>query len=204
MSLNITFLGHSGFLLRTESHAVAIDPFLTGNPVATAKPEDIECDYIAITHGHNDHVGDMVSIARANNATVVAAFEICNMATDEGVTHVEPGNPGGRINTPFGYVAFTQAFHSSSYNGTYMGMLAAVDRRIGQFLGDAEQLVVLRVAVAAAGGAGLDLAAVGGHGDVGDRRVLRLARSVAQDGGVACCGGPGSRCRRSRSACRSG
>jgi L-ascorbate metabolism protein UlaG (beta-lactamase superfamily) len=73
MSLNITFLGHSGFLLRTESHAVAIDPFLTGNPVATAKPEDIECDYIAITHGHNDHVGDMVSIARANNATAVQA-----------------------------------------------------------------------------------------------------------------------------------
>jgi L-ascorbate metabolism protein UlaG (beta-lactamase superfamily) len=131
MSLNITFLGHSGFLLRTESHAVAIDPFLTGNPVATAKPEDIECDYIAITHGHNDHVGDMVSIARANNATVVAAFEICNMATDEGVTHVEPGNPGGRINTPFGYVAFTQAFHSSSYNGTYMGMPCGVIVNMG-------------------------------------------------------------------------
>ena len=121
MGITLTFFGHAGFLLEDGNHAVAIDPFLTGNPVATMVPEDIKCQAIVLTHGHADHFGDTVTIAKANNATVYGAFEICEYLSEQGLT-CEPGNPGGKINGPFGWVAFTQAFHSSSYNGQYMGM----------------------------------------------------------------------------------
>ena len=126
MGLEITFLGHSGFRLSDGTHALVIDPFLSGNPLAAMSAGQIECDYIALSHGHADHLGDTVEIARRTNATVIAVFEICNFLGERGVTRVEPGNHGGRIQTDFGWVAFTQAYHSSSYEGRYMGMPAGL------------------------------------------------------------------------------
>lgn len=120
MSLQIEFLGHAGFLLTGSEGCVAIDPFLEGNPVATRKRADIKCNSIALTHGHADHMGDAMALAKANGATVIAAWEICEYLASEGVA-TDPGNPGGKITTPFGWVAFTQAFHSSSFQGRYMG-----------------------------------------------------------------------------------
>jgi len=63
-----------------------------------------------------------VAIAKRTNATVIGAFEMCNYLGEQGITNTEPGNPGGRIVTPFGWVAFTHAFHSSSFEGRYLGM----------------------------------------------------------------------------------
>lgn len=131
MSVTITFLGHAGFLLESGQHRVAIDPFLTGNPVATMKAEDVRCDFIALTHGHADHIGDTVAIAKANGAAVAAAFEICDYLATKGVEKCEPGNPGGKIATDFGWIAFTQAFHSSSFEGRYMGQPCGVIVNIG-------------------------------------------------------------------------
>jgi L-ascorbate metabolism protein UlaG (beta-lactamase superfamily) len=131
MGVTITSLGHAGFLLDDGKHCLAIDPFLTGNPVAVQKAEDIRCQYIVLTHGHADHLGDTVAIAKANDATVVAAFEIVNYCGEQGIEKIEPGNPGGKIKTDFGWVAFTQAFHSSSYEGRYMGMPCGVVVNIG-------------------------------------------------------------------------
>jgi L-ascorbate metabolism protein UlaG (beta-lactamase superfamily) len=121
MGLTLTFLGHAGVLLSDGTHTIAVDPFLTGNPVATMQARDIKCQAIVLTHGHADHVGDTVAIAKANRATVYGAFEIAEFLGTQGVT-AEAGNPGGKIAAPFGWVAFTQAFHSSSYEGRYMGM----------------------------------------------------------------------------------
>lgn len=133
MAMNVTFLGHAGFLLDDGYHQVVIDPFLTGNPLAAMKPEDVRCQHIVLTHGHADHFGDTVPIAQANNATVYAAFEITNYLGEVGIgeDRLQPGNPGGRIDTKFGWVAFTQAFHSSSYEGRYMGPSCGVVIQLG-------------------------------------------------------------------------
>lgn len=131
MSITVTFLGHAGFLLADGERAVAIDPFLTDNPVATMRPSDVACDAIVLTHGHPDHFGDTVAIAKANDATVYAAFEIAQYLDDEHGVTTEPGNPGGKVTAPFGWVAFTQAFHSSSYEGRYMGMPCGVMVHLG-------------------------------------------------------------------------
>ena len=130
MSIMVTFLGHSGFVLDDGEHAVAIDPFLTGNPVATVNADEIRCQSVVLTHGHADHLGDTVAIAKANGATVYAAFEIAEFLGEQGC-NTEPGNPGGKISGDFGWVAFTQAFHSSSYEGRYMGMPCGVVVNLG-------------------------------------------------------------------------
>jgi L-ascorbate metabolism protein UlaG (beta-lactamase superfamily) len=132
MTVELEFLGHSSFIVKSGGHAVAIDPFLTDNPAASKSADSIQCTHIALTHGHADHFGDTPSIATRTGATVYAAFEICNELTSaHGLEKVEPGNPGGKIATDFGYIAFTQAFHSSSYNGKYMGMPCGVVVNIG-------------------------------------------------------------------------
>jgi len=122
MALTLTFLGHAGVALQDGRHTLLIDPFLTGNPVARHDPADLTCEYIALTHGHSDHVGDTITLARRNDATVIGVFELCTFLAERGVTKTEPANPGGRITTGFGWVALTPAFHSSSYEGRYLGM----------------------------------------------------------------------------------
>lgn len=117
MSTSITYLGHSGILFRHGPYAVAIDPFLTGNPVATMKAADLKPTHIALSHGHGDHIGDTVAIAKASGATVYAAFELAEHLKEQGLAKVEDGNPGGRIKTSFGFIAFTRAYHSSSLDG---------------------------------------------------------------------------------------
>ena len=81
MALEITFLGHAGFLLADGTHTVVMDPFLTGNPLAKHKPEEIKCKAVLLTHGHEDHMGDTWAIAKANRAIVAACHEITLLAS---------------------------------------------------------------------------------------------------------------------------
>lgn len=133
MSVKVNFLGHAGYVLEANGVALVIDPFLTGNPVAKQGPEDIRAQHLVLTHGHPDHFGDALPIAKANNAVCYAAFEIIDFLGEQGIAEdrLQPLNPGGRIETDFGFVALTQAFHSSSFQGRYMGMPCGAVVRIG-------------------------------------------------------------------------
>lgn len=122
MSLTLTFHGQSCFQIEDETNSLLIDPFFTDNPVAKKSADEVSCTHIAVTHGHFDHFADCEGIAKTNDATVFAAYEICEYLTEQGHEKCESGNPGGRIDAPFGGISFTQAFHSSSYQGRYMGM----------------------------------------------------------------------------------
>ena len=119
--VNIHYLGHAAFLLDFDGVKVLIDPYLKGNPSASVKPEAVEADFILVTHGHGDHIGDTVEIARRTGATVVANAEICDWFEEKGLkTHAQ--HLGGGHQYPFGYVKLTNALHGSSLpDGTYGG-----------------------------------------------------------------------------------
>ncbi len=85
MSVKLTWLGHSAFALDIDGHPVVIDPFLTGNPLAAATPDELAAEYILLSHGHGDHLGDTVGIAKRTGAGVVTNFEIGNWLQAQGV-----------------------------------------------------------------------------------------------------------------------
>jgi L-ascorbate metabolism protein UlaG (beta-lactamase superfamily) len=117
----LTFLGHSAFLIEGENHSLVIDPFLTGNPLAKTKPSDLRVDFILITHGHGDHLGDAIDIARKNNATIISTAEIAGYCQKR-ESNAHPMHIGGARNFPFGRLKLTIAHHgSSSPEGDYMG-----------------------------------------------------------------------------------
>ena len=109
----LTYLGHSAFYLEGSKGRLVIDPFLSGNPLAKMKPADIKVDFVLLTHGHGDHIGDGVEIAKANKATIVAPFELANYCANLG-TQVHPMHIGGGHNFPFGRVKLTIAHHGSA------------------------------------------------------------------------------------------
>lgn len=142
--MELTYLSHSCFLIKTASHRILIDPFLTGNPLAKTKAEDIACDFIILSHGHEDHTGDAIPIAKRTGATIVSNFEICMMCAKEGVANIHPMNPGGAWQAPFGRVKLTIAHHSSSkqtengflYLGNPCGILITADGKTIYHAGD--------------------------------------------------------------------
>ncbi|MFH1688184.1 MAG: metal-dependent hydrolase [bacterium] len=126
------FLGHSCVAASDGDFKLIIDPFLTNNPQATVKAEDIEVGWVLVTHGHGDHVGDAISIAKRNNATIIANFELASMCAKEGV-NIHPMHIGGRFDFDFGWVKLTIAHHggghgddASRYTGPPVGFLVNI------------------------------------------------------------------------------
>ena len=112
--MNIRFLGHAAFALEHDGKTILIDPFLTGNPKAAAKADEVAADAILLTHGHGDHFGDTVGIAQRTGAPVVAITEIGDELNEEdGVEAFDP-NIGGTVEFDWGSVRLTPAFHTST------------------------------------------------------------------------------------------
>ena len=137
-----TFLGHACVALTDGSHHLIIDPFLTGNEKAGAKPDDIKADYVLISHGHGDHVGDGIAIAKRNNATVIANYELANLCAAEGC-NIHPMHIGGGYDFDFGRVKLTIAHHgggygedASRYTGPPVGFLVTIGGRTVYHPGD--------------------------------------------------------------------
>ena len=122
MTVKLTWYGHAAMLVEAGGARLLVDPFFTGNPAAAISAEAAQADYILISHGHGDHVGDAVSIAKRTGATVIANFEICNWFNGQGVAKTHPQHLGGGFNYPFGYLKLTLALHGSALpDGTYGG-----------------------------------------------------------------------------------
>lgn len=113
--LTLTYIGHSAFQLSDGSRSLLVDPFITGNPVATVSANDFAPETILLTHAHNDHVGDTVSIAKRAGSHVIALFELANWVHASGVKNATGGNFGGTIGFDGGTVKFVPAWHTSSY-----------------------------------------------------------------------------------------
>jgi L-ascorbate metabolism protein UlaG (beta-lactamase superfamily) len=112
--MQISYHGHSIVKIKTGDYTLLIDPFINGNNLTDLTVENEKPDAILLTHGHNDHVGDTVSIAKASGALVIAPNELAVYLGWQGVkTHGM--NIGGACEFEFGTVKFTKAFHSSSY-----------------------------------------------------------------------------------------
>jgi len=135
MSIKLTWYGHAAMGLEVGQYKLLVDPFLTGNPAATVTPENVQPDFILISHGHGDHVGDAVAIAKRTGATVISNFEICNWVQAQGI-NAHAQHLGGGFNHPFGYLKLTLALHGSglpdgSYGGNPAGfLLTAEDKKI--------------------------------------------------------------------------
>ena len=127
MTTKFTWFGHATIGLEVEGYKIIVDPFFTDNPAATVSADDIEADYILVSHGHGDHVGDAISIAKRTGATIVTNFEIANWLEPQGVK-VHAQHIGGGFKYPFGYLKLTNALHGSalpdgSYGGNPAGFL---------------------------------------------------------------------------------
>lgn len=127
MSFKITWHGHATLSFETNGYQVVVDPFFSGNPAADTSPEKVNADYILVSHGHGDHVGDAVQIAKRTGAIIISNFEIANWLDSKNVkTHAQ--HIGGGYHHPFGYLKLTLALHGSalpdgSYGGNPAGFL---------------------------------------------------------------------------------
>src|SRR3954453_19185868 len=138
--MDIRFLGHSCFELSDGTVRVLIDPFLTGNPKAAAAADEVQPDVILLTHGHGDHYGDVVDIAKRTGATVVALVEIAGEIGEQGVEDVRDPNIGGTVTFDWGWVKLVPAWHTSTTpNGTVTvpaGLLVNLGGKLVYHLGD--------------------------------------------------------------------
>jgi L-ascorbate metabolism protein UlaG (beta-lactamase superfamily) len=117
--MDIRFLGHACFELTEGDTRVLVDPFLTGNPKAAVDAGDLDPTHIFLTHGHADHIGDTVDIAKRTGAQTVAIVELANELGESGVENVADPNIGGTIEFKSGWVRLTPAWHTAvSPNGT--------------------------------------------------------------------------------------
>ncbi len=140
MAVRITYHGHDCFSIATDAAQLLLDPFLTGNSLADVRAEDVQADYILLSHAHSDHLGDTVPIAKRTGATVISNFEIATYMGEQGV-QAHPMHIGGAYRFPFGKVKMTIAHHGSAfpdgrYGGNPCGFLLWLEDKVLYFAGD--------------------------------------------------------------------
>lgn len=141
--VKVEFYGHSCFSIDDGTNSVIIDPFLTGNPQAAVKPEDVKVNGVILTHGHGDHAGDGIDIAKATDATVVAPFELASYAEKKGA-QAHAMHIGGAYTFPFAWIKLVPAWHGSAvmegddviYTGNPCGVLIKMGGKTVYHAGD--------------------------------------------------------------------
>jgi L-ascorbate metabolism protein UlaG (beta-lactamase superfamily) len=179
----LRYLGHSAFHLESGETSILIDPFISGNPTATAKPDDFSPQTILLTHAHNDHVGDTVAIAKRSGAKVIANFELASWLAKQGV-ETDGGNHGGTIGFDGGTAKFTPAWHTSSYTngdqiipvGVPSGLIVRFGGATIYFAGDTCLFGDMKLI----GEEGIDIAVlpIGDHFTMGPADAVRAVRFI--------------------------
>ena len=122
MAVKVNWYSHACLLIESSGTRLLVDPFFTGNPKAAVGADQVEADYIFVSHGHGDHVGDTIPIANRTGATVVSVFEIHNWLVAQGVEKTHPMHIGGGFDFSWGRVKLTIATHGSALpDGSYGG-----------------------------------------------------------------------------------
>lgn len=160
MAIQLTWLGHATWAIQAGDHHILIDPFLNDSPTAPVKADDVEANFILVSHGHFDHVADVASIANRTDATVVSNYEIATwFASQHGVKNTIGMNLGGGVDLPFGRAKLTVAHHSSqlpdgAYGGNPGGWLLTIENKKIYFACDTALFSDMQLI----GNAGIDLA----------------------------------------------
>jgi L-ascorbate metabolism protein UlaG (beta-lactamase superfamily) len=167
MAVDIRFLGQSCFEIKAGGTTVLTDPFLTGNPKAAAQADEMEPDVILLTHGHGDHLGDTVDIAKRTNATVLAIVELAAEIGGNGVENVVDPNLGGTVTFDWGWVKLVPAWHTAvTPSGTpHMpaGLLIHIGDRTIYHLGDTCLFSDMQLIARRGDRIDLALVPIGGH-----------------------------------------
>jgi len=179
----LTWYGHATLGLETGGYRLLIDPFFHGNPAATVQADQVTADFILVTHGHGDHVGDAVSIARRTGAMVISNAEISGWMGKQGVEKRHAQHIGGGYHHPFGYLKLTQALHGSalpdgSNGGNPVGfLLTTLDAKKIYIAGDTGLFGDMKLI----GEEGLDLAIIpiGDNYTMGPDDALRAVKMLS-------------------------
>jgi L-ascorbate metabolism protein UlaG (beta-lactamase superfamily) len=166
MAVDVRYLGHSCFELEAGGATVLVDPFLSDNPKAAASADEVQPDVILLTHGHFDHIGDTVDIAKRVGAPVVAIAEVANEIGGQGVEVFDP-NLGGTVKFEWGWVKLVPAWHTavtpSGTPHTPAGLLIHIGDRLVYHLGDTCLFSDLQLIARRGDKVDLALVPIGGH-----------------------------------------
>jgi len=182
--VELLYLGHSAFRLDSGDKAVLVDPFISGNPVATVDPGEVNASTIILTHAHNDHVGDTIEIAKRNGSRVIATAELANWLGSQGVAGAWGGNHGGTVAFDGGTTKFVPAWHTSSYSvgdsvvapGVPAGHVVRFGGQTVYFAGDTCLFLDMQLI----GEEGLDVAVlpIGDNFTMGPKDAVRAAKML--------------------------
>jgi L-ascorbate metabolism protein UlaG (beta-lactamase superfamily) len=186
--MDVRFLGHACFELSDGEHRVLIDPFLTGNPKAAVSAGDVDPTTILLTHGHVDHIGDTVEIAKRTGAPVVAIVELAGEIGQEGVEVRDP-NLGGTVKFDWGWVKLVPAWHTSTTPkgtvNTPAGLLVGIGGKLVYHLGDTCLFSDMQL-VAEPDAIDIALMCIGGHYTMDRIDGVRAARLIGADTVIPC------------------
>jgi L-ascorbate metabolism protein UlaG (beta-lactamase superfamily) len=135
--IKFSYFGHSCFMIDNGITKLLFDPYFTGNPAATVKQEDVDCQYIFVSHAHGDHLGDAALIAKRTGAMIIGVPEVLRLCQEQGCENVYGMNIGGSHRFPFGKVRMTTAIHSCGVAGGHAcGFVVHFDTINIYFAGD--------------------------------------------------------------------